>query len=68
MERRRKTREGGVKPPYTRPGNRSGEAWPWSGQGVGEVVGVVAVFDDDLHGAVEAGELVGAGIRDDDYV
>jgi len=26
----------------------------WVGQGVGEVVGVVAVFDDDFHGALEA--------------
>jgi hypothetical protein len=38
------------------------------GEGVGEVVGVVAVFDDDLHGAVEADELAGGGVRDDDDV
>jgi hypothetical protein len=31
------------------------EALPVSGQGVGEVVGVFAVFDDDFHGAFEAG-------------
>src|SRR5690349_8437819 len=42
--------------------------FPSSGQGIGEVVGVVAVFDDDFHGTLEAGELGGAGIGDYDYV
>jgi hypothetical protein len=32
-----------------------GETFALSGQGVGEVVGVFAVFDDDFHGALEAG-------------
>jgi len=35
------------------------------GKGVGEVVGVQAVFDDDGHGAGETGKLACAGIGDD---
>ena len=38
------------------------------GEGVGEVVGVFVVFDDDFHGALEARELGGGGVGDHDYV
>jgi len=34
-----------------------------SGKGVGEIVGMLSIFDDDLHGAGKAGELAGAGAR-----
>src|ERR1700749_5318008 len=34
------------------------------GQGVFEVVGVLAVGDDDVHFAGEAGELAGGGVGD----
>lgn len=33
---------------------------------VGEVVGVFALGDDDVHGAGEAGELAGGGVGDDE--
>ena len=29
---------------------------------------MLVVFDDDFHGALEAGQLVGAGVGDHDYV
>src|SRR6267378_5056776 len=35
------------------------------GEGVGEVVGMLAVDDLDVHFAGEAGELAGAGVGDD---
>lgn len=35
-------------------------------EGVGEVVRVFAVGDDDVHGAGEASELAGAGVGHDD--
>ena len=37
-------------------------------QGVGEIVGVFAVFDDDFHGALEAGQLGCAGVGDYDDI
>jgi len=45
-----------------------GEALPLSGQGVGKVVGVFAIFDDDLHRAINASELASAGAGDDNDV
>src|SRR6266852_74550 len=35
------------------------------GEGVGEVVGVLAVGDDDVHRAGKTGQLAGTGVRHD---
>ena len=56
------------RPPGREKGARCASFLFCVGQGVGEVVGVFAVFDDDIHGALEAGELVGGGVGDYDYV
>lgn len=38
------------------------------GKGIGEIVEVLAVLDDDFHCAVEAGELTGAGVGNHDHI
>lgn len=53
--------------PKRRPEGATGRALLGVGKSIGKIIGVFAVFDGDVHGAGEAGELArtGAGNNDD---